>query len=280
MNLLWSLMLLPVAANTGGADCKEAFEKGYVAGKEIQELRTEVQELRLTVTKLVELLQSKGGDLASIQAPARVEPKDEADRSVAPKSEGSEFGTVTGKVSFLAGSNSAWVYVENVGGRLARGRKVNVIQKNRQFAPRFIVVQKGTEVMFPNEDAIYHNVFAQNPSATFDLGIYRKGDDAKSYIFTKPGLIDIFCNMHAKMNAEILVVPNHLYTQARTNGSFKLVRVPAGRRKIVAWGPGGDQVSAWVEVAANGTSDVSLELAPRKKGSHLNKNGQPYGSYQ
>ena len=275
MKLLFGLLLLPIAAQAGDADCKEAFEKGYTAGREIQELRGEVRELRAMVTKLVEMLGDRP-ELADLQLP-KEEPK-AATTTEEPKKQG--FGTVTGKISFLAGAKDAYVYVENVGGRLSRGRKVNMSQRNKQFAPRFMVVQRGTEIAFPNEDAIYHNVFAQSPAANFDLGIYRKGDEAKSYVFTKPGLIDVYCNMHAKMSAEILVVPNHLYAQVASNGTFKLARVPEGRRRIVAWGPGAEPVSVWVEVSASSPAEVKLALVPRKKGAHTNKEGQPYGSYQ
>ena len=141
------------------------------------------------------------------------------------------------------------------------------------------MVQRGTTVTFPNEDSTYHNVFAKDPSATFDLGIYRKGDDPKSYRFTKAGLIDVYCNMHSKMRAEVLVVPNHLYTKVRPDGSFKLSRVPPGRRKIVAWGPGAELVSKFVDVGAGDTTTLSLSLRPKKRRQHTNKNGQPYGSY-
>jgi plastocyanin len=274
MKLLIGMLLLPIAAQAGDTDCKDAFEKGYVAGKEIQELRTEVRELRAMVSKLVALLGDRP-ELADMQLPAEKEQPTEK-----PQPKGPAFGTVTGKISFLEGSKTAYVYVENVGGRAVRGRKAEITQKNKQFAPRHLVVQKGTEVEFPNQDSIYHNVFAKSPAASFDLGIYRKGDSAKSYIFTKPGLIDIFCNQHSKMSAEVLVVPNHLYTTVSANGTFKLARVPEGRRKIVAWGPGAEPVSVWVEVSQDAPAEVKLSLLPRQKGAHSNKEGQPYGSYQ
>jgi plastocyanin len=274
MKIAW-LMLLLSSAFAGEDECKDAFEKGYTAGREIQELRTEVKELRAVVEKLVAML-GDNPELANVALPKETTtPKEEP-----PKADKPGFGTVTGKVAFLPGSTSAYVFVENVGGRLARGRKIAIGQRNKQFVPRFVVVQRGTEVSFPNEDPTYHNVFAQGPVANFDLGIYRKGDAAKSYVFTKPGLVDIFCNMHQKMSAEVLVVPNHLYAAVQPNGSFKLARVPAGRRKIVAWGPGAEPVSAWAEVAADGTVEGKLALAARQKGAHTTKERQPYGSYQ
>jgi plastocyanin len=264
MRLLSMLVLSIAAANAEAQDCKEA----YQVGKDIQDLRQQIEQIKTTLAAI----QKAMGERVDVpEAPPSAEPP--------PATEAAKDGTVTGRVKFLEGSKTAYVFVENVGGRLARGRTVRINQRNKQFEPRHLVVQKGTTVEFPNDDGIYHNVFSSTPGSTFDLGIYRKGDAAKSYAFMQAGLIDVYCNMHAKMSAEILVVPNHLYAKVRPDGSFKLVRVPAGKRKIVAWAPGADMASAVVEVGA-GPAALELSLAPRKAGAHLNKSGQPYGSYQ
>lgn len=276
-------LLFPLTAFAGD-ECKEAYEKGYTVGKDLQELRGEVKQLKSALAELMELDRQKmallkqllGKNVDLPETTVTVVP----DQPPVTPTKKKGNGIVTGKIGFLEGNKLAYVYIENVRGRLARGRKVTVAQKNRQFRPRWLVVQRGTTVTFPNEDSTYHNVFAKDPSATFDLGIYRKGDDPKSYTFTKAGLIDIFCNMHAKMRAEVLVVPNHIYTKVRPDGSFKLSRVPPGRRKIVAWGPGAEMVSKFVNVGAGKTTSLSLSLRPRKRKQHTNKNGQPYGSYK
>lgn len=279
------LMSVPSTSTADDGDCKEAYEKGYAVGKDIQELRNDVNELKAALAELLELDRQKMALLESIvgegekipKATIAVQPKPEPRKKPQRKS---RRGQVTGKVSFLDGRKIAYVYVENVRGRMVRGRTAEIVQQDRQFRPRFLVVQRGTTVTFPNRDSIYHNVFAKSPAATFDLGIYRKGDQAQSWTFTKPGLIDVYCNMHSKMSTEVLVVPNHLYTKVRPDGSFKLVRVPAGRRKIVAWGPGAEPVSRIVEVSPDGTVRVDLAMKPRAKKAHMNKHGQPYGSYQ
>lgn len=267
--------------------CKDAYEQGYAVGKDIQELRAEVNELKAALGELLELdrqkmalLQKILGEGAKLPNTTVEVPEKEKAPKERPRPRRRRFGEVTGKVRFLDGSRIAYVYVENVRGRMVRGRTAEIAQKNRQFRPRFLVVQRGTTVTFPNRDSIYHNVFAKSPAATFDLGIYRKGDEAKSWTFTRAGLIDVYCNMHSKMSTEVLVVPNHLYTKVRPDGSFKLVRVPNGRRKIVAWGPGAMRVSKVVEVSADGPTRLELALKPRRKGAHTNKHGQPYGSYQ
>jgi plastocyanin len=88
-----------------------------------------------------------------------------------------------------------------------RGHTLEIKQKDKQFSPQVAVVQKGTTVSFPNLDAVFHSVFSTSGRNSFDLGSYRSGDPARSVTLTTPGVVEVFCNIHSKMNATILVVP-------------------------------------------------------------------------
>lgn len=268
------MVLAPLHAHAEDK-CKNAYESGYQAGKDVAQLRDEVSDLRALVSQLLERL----GENPELAKAATNAPS----KSITPKSsptsnKKASVGSISGKVSFASKSKIAYVYVENVRGRMARGRKATIAQSRKQFSPRWMVVQKGTTVSFPNQDNIYHNVFSKSPLASFDLGIYRSGDKAKAYTFTKPGVVNVYCNMHEKMNAEVLVVPNYLYTRVATDGSFNLKRVPVGKRKLVAWAPGAKLSTTWVNVKG-GNNRAKLQLKAAGKRSHKNKHGQPYGSY-
>ena len=65
---------------------------------------------------------------------------------------------------------------------------------------------RGTTVTFPNYDAVYHNVFSPSPGNTFDLGSTRAGDKPGQVALTTPGVVDVFCNIHSKMSAKVLVL--------------------------------------------------------------------------
>ena len=116
-------------------------------------------------------------------------------------------------------------------------RSVEIVQKDRAFVPNVLVVQKGTRVAFPNADPFLHNVFSPSTTHPFDLGSYRQGDKAGAVRLFNPGVVEVLCNMHAKMRANVLVVPNRHHVKVSADGSFRLENVPVGSRQLVAWTP-------------------------------------------
>ena len=198
----------------------------------------------------------------------------------APARESTSLAVVTGHVQSRDGSlKDAYVYLDQVRGSSAHGRTLEIKQKDKQFSPQVAVVQRGTNVVFPNFDAIYHNVFSTSGRNSFDLGAYRAGETPRAVVLSTPGVVDVFCNIHARMNAAILVVPSSVYTKVGADGSFRLENVPVGSRKLVAWSPNAKPAQQRVEVtAAGGQASFTLDtLAPA---AHANKLGQPYGSYK
>ena len=163
--------------------------------------------------------------------------------------------------------------------RGGRGHTLEIKQKDKQFSPQVAVVQQGTSVSFPNLDAVFHSVFSTSGRNSFDLGSYRSGDPARSVTLTTPGVVEVFCNIHAKMNATILVVPGPLYTKVGADGSFRLENVPVGSRRIVAWSPE-RQACAAEGRRDSGGAQATFTLDIEGSKAHMNKLGQPYGSYK
>lgn len=197
----------------------------------------------------------------------------------APAPEAVAVGGIRGKVSVPGGEPVAYVYVENVLAAAVKNQRVVIEQSGKRFMPGWAVIQRGTNIAFPNKDNIYHNVFSLSPGNSFDLGLYNSGGEAKSHTFTEAGSVDVYCNIHPQMQTSVLVVPNRHYAKVKADGTFELAGVPAGRRKLVAWAPGSRQTAEWVEVGAGGVADVALKLEPKSSG-HKNKDGQAYGSYE
>jgi plastocyanin len=95
----------------------------------------------------------------------------------------------------------AVIYVEALpagAGPPSHGPTPQLAQRDQSFEPRVVVVAAGGTVGFPNFDPVYHNVFSVSPVRRFDLGKYPRGQ-SRSVMFPKPGLVNVFCDIHADM---------------------------------------------------------------------------------
>jgi plastocyanin len=256
----------------------------------IQMLQTEQQRYDM----LLKLLSGQGGGTALVAPPVPAAPATEPESgdSAPRRTERAERvrggaaasehrnGALEGKVTFSDGApGEIYVYVENIRTPLARGRALEVKQEGKQFIPRVAVVQAGTTVTFPNFDTVYHNVFSSSPRNSFDLGTYQAGEKPRSVTLSGSGVVEVFCNIHQKMSAKILVVPNTLYTKVRPDGTFRIENVPVGQRRVIAWSPTAKPSQQKVEVTPQG-ANITFALQREDPAAHANKFGQAYGSYR
>jgi plastocyanin len=146
---------------------------------------------------------------------------------------GSLSGTLSSGDKPLAGRGV--VTLEPVGKWKARPPKDRVMeQRNREFAPKVLVVRLGSTVSFPNFDTVYHNVFSRSDARAFDLGIYKNGQ-TRDLTFDKEGIVRVGCNLHANMSGYIVVVNAPHYAITDDKGNFKFKSLPPGKYKLKAW---------------------------------------------
>jgi plastocyanin len=107
-------------------------------------------------------------------------------------------------------------------------------QRNENFVPHVIAVTVGSEVEFPNDDPIYHNVFSLSRVKTFDLGRYPKGK-SRGERFDKPGVVKVFCQIHSHMSATVMVFDHPWFAIPDDQGVFDLSAVPPGVHQVTAW---------------------------------------------
>lgn len=132
-------------------------------------------------------------------------------------------------------------------------------QRGQSFEPRVIVVPVGGAVSFPNFDPIYHNVFSVSPVRRFDLGKYPRGQ-TRRVTFPKPGVVNVFCDIHSDMAAFVLVTPTPAWTRATADGRFELPDLPPGRYRVSWWHPDLTGGGADVEVPAQGAITLDVDL--------------------
>ncbi len=155
----------------------------------------------------------------------------------------------------------ALVYVDRVEGKKFQppGGKVLMSQKNLVFKPHILPVLKGTTVDFTNDDNVVHNVFAPPGSAeAFNLGTYGVGV-TKTETFDTLGEVPLLCNVHAEMNAFIIVLQNPYYalTTGKT-GNFEIKNVPPGTYQLKVWHQKLQEVSQKVVVGAGKTATAEF----------------------
>ena len=155
--------------------------------------------------------------------------------------------------------------------------EAEITTSEKELSPHVLVVPVGSTVSFPNHDPFNHNVFSLSEENPFDLGLYGRGE-TRSVRFTRPGIVQIYCNVHAQMSAVVVVRDNPWYSQPQSDGSFSFASVPAGTYTLHAWHERVPEVTRQVQVPAGGITDLSLALDARgyRFRPHLNKFGQPY----
>jgi plastocyanin len=170
----------------------------------------------------------------------------------------------------------AVVWLEGGGGRVAPVQ-AEISTADKAFSPHVLVVPAGSTVAFPNHDPFNHNVFSLSEELPFDLGLYGRGE-ARSIKVERPGIVRVYCNVHAQMSALIVVRDGPWFAQPSGDGSFALPGVPAGRYVLHAWHERASEVNRPLDVPATGLTGVALELDARgyRFKPHLNKFGQPY----
>ena len=267
---------------------KDARRRSHVAAKTLRRLDTpapsgvsEVVEVQTPEVRAAE--GTKDGATAAaepVRAEARVTPEAPARPAVeVRRARASTSGVVQGVVSGGAGgAGGAVVWLTRADGATPKPKPAPrqvIQQKDKKFIPHVLAVPVGTEVVFQNEDGMFHNVFSLSRPNDFDLGMYEKGV-AREKVFTKPGPVSLLCNIHSSMSAFVYVVDSPWYTQADGRGQFKLRGVPPGEYVLHTWHESSAKPSTRritvggeepVVVAASVTADAErLPYVPDKAG--------------
>ena len=151
-----------------------------------------------------------------------------------------------------------------------------VSQKDKTFIPDLRVIVAGQSVQFTNDDPFVHNVFSTSTARTFDLG--QPGPhETRMVKFETPGLVDVFCNIHEQMYANVLVLPNRAFARVAPDGTFVIRDVPPGRHPLHAWGRSIEPFEQEVVVTADQPLTLEVQLQPRLFiPAHLDKFGRAY----
>ena len=187
--------------------------------------------------------------------------------------------TITGKKAQPLDPSRAVVWLESRGAppSPAEPSRAVMTTRGKKFVPEVLVVPAGSEVSFPNEDSIQHNVFSSSEGNRFDVGLYGPGPGTE-VVLKEPGVVRVYCNVHPQMAAFVVVTPTGLAARAKADGGFEIGSVPPGAYELTVWDQGGGSASLPVVVRAGETAEVAgpLDGSRFKKRPHLDKSGRSY----
>jgi plastocyanin len=173
------------------------------------------------------------------------------------------------------------IYLLAADGRALRygSTKVPIAMTGKEFIPHVRVITPGSAVEYPNQDPFSHNIFSTAVGAAFDLGTYPNGV-ARTATFRKTGAFPIYCNIHSRMTAFVVVVPTPYHTMAGNDGRWSIPNVAPGAYDLHVWHERAPAVVTRLTVAAAGAPDIATALDARGfvATAHKNKFGKEYTS--
>ena len=164
-----------------------------------------------------------------------------------------------------AEASEAVVYLQQIPDKVEKklakkAETAHMAQDHKTFIPKTLAIPAGTLVEFENQDRVYHNIFSVSPVRRFDLGKYAPRERYEVR-FDKPGVIQVFCDLHPKEFGYICVTPNHAYARPDSTGAFQLpAKLPAGNYRLVVWHPRFGKATRDVVMPKKGDVDVALKL--------------------
>jgi plastocyanin len=143
--------------------------------------------------------------------------------------------------------------------------KLEIAQKDKQFAPFVLVTPVGAEVAFPNLDKFRHHVSSFSKGNKFELELYGK-EDKRSVTFKSVGTAAIGCNIHDQMVGFVRVVDTPFAAKSDAQGLAEIKSAPDGATKLTIWHPyakaKGQAVDVDVTVAPGATrATVVIDVA-------------------
>lgn len=133
-------------------------------------------------------------------------------------------------------------------------------QKGCRYVPHVQVVRPGAELEILNEDPLLHNVHARLGADTlFNLAQpkYRK---VLKRTLDKPGIVHVTCDVHAWMDAYIVVTDDPYVVLTDEKGRYRFDGIPAGQYRVGLWHEGIGSAEKEVVVSAGEVEEVNFQI--------------------
>jgi hypothetical protein len=129
-------------------------------------------------------------------------------------------------------------------------------QKSCRYEPHILLVPVQATLTVRSGDPILHTV-QMSGSAEYNLPFTSEGQEI-TRTMTREGTVNLRCNVHVWMNAEMIVARHPYYAVTDQDGNFELTQVPPGNYEIVAWHEG------WKVVGESQLYDIATQVRVKR----------------
>jgi plastocyanin len=109
-------------------------------------------------------------------------------------------------------------------------------QVDLKFVPHVLVIPVGSQIVFPNSDAVSHQVYSFSPTKKFQLPLYR-GKPYPPVLFDREGVVTLGCNIHDQMRAYVYVVEAQYFGRTDNAGTWAAADITPGDYDVTIWHP-------------------------------------------
>ncbi len=138
-------------------------------------------------------------------------------------------------------------------------------QKNKQFVPKVLLIEKGQSVSFPNSDNIRHHVYSFSDAKRFEIKLYADTPEAP-VLFDQAGVVILGCNIHDRMLGYIYVSEAGISAQTNAEGLSQFTQDLSDISQLNVWHPDlADPTRPMIVnslMKTNNSITVSISLAP------------------
>ena len=133
-------------------------------------------------------------------------------------------------------------------------------QKECRYVPHVQVVLPGTEIEIHNDDPVLHNIHAfQGMDTLFNLAQPKFRKIIKRTL-DEPGVVHIKCDVHAWMDAYVVVTDEPFVVLTDEEGKYRFDDVPPGTYKVRLWHEGLGNAEKDVVVSAGKVAEINFEI--------------------
>ena len=113
-------------------------------------------------------------------------------------------------------------------------KTVEMDQSKCVFLPHIVIVPAGGTVNFLNSDRLLHNIHT-TPKVNPAINRTQPKDRTIPFIFEKPEIVRINCDLHSWMQAWVVVAAHPYYAVTGADGEFTFDNLPPGQYRLQVW---------------------------------------------